>query len=135
MSKGRGWVVDQERSNRKRKDVGATAAAPGLPHGASASFTATQAKNEFGHLLEKAMRGDIVVITKHDTPKAVLLSMDEFIALSGSHESKMNTLSAEFDSMLARMQGPSARNAMDAAFHAKPKDLGRAAVNAARRRG
>ncbi len=135
MNKGRGLVVDHDRSNRKRKNAGATAAAPGLPHGASASFTATQAKNEFGHLLEKAMQGDIVVITKHDTPKAVLISMDEFIALSGSHELKMNTLSAEFDSMLARMQGSSARNAMDAAFHAKPKDLGRTALNAARRRG
>jgi antitoxin Phd len=134
MSKGRGLVVDRDRSQRKRKDAGATVA-PGFRHGASASFTATQAKNEFGNLLEKAIQGSIVVITKHDTPKAVLISMDEFIALSGSHESKLNTLSAEFDSMIAQMQGPAARNAMDAAFHAKPKELGRAAVNAARRRG
>jgi prevent-host-death family protein len=133
MSKGRGLVVDHDRSKRRRKDAWPIVAP--FRHGASASFTATQAKSEFGHLLEKTIQGGIVIITKHDTPKAVLLSMDKFIALSDAYESKLNTLSAEFDSMLARMQGPSARNAMDAAFHAKPKELGRAAVNAARRRG
>jgi len=42
-----------------------------------ALVTATEAKNKFGRLLEKAMQGGVVVITKHDAPKAVLISMDE----------------------------------------------------------
>ncbi len=100
-----------------------------------ASVTATEAKNAFGHLLERAMRGDVVVITKHDAPKAVLISMDEYTALSGASESRINTLSAEFDSLLRRMQGPKARNAMKSAFHASPRQLGKAAVVAARKRG
>jgi antitoxin Phd len=100
----------------------------------SASVSATEAKNEFGRLLEKAMQGDIVVITKHDAPKAVLLSMAEFETLSQAPESRINTLSAEFDALLARMQGPSARDAMHAAFSASPEQLGKAAVAAARKR-
>lgn len=98
------------------------------------SFTATEAKNEFGRILEKAIRGSVVVITKHNAPKAVLMSMDEFNALSRAPESKINALSAEFDSLLARMQGSVARNSMEAAFHASPKQLGEAAVAAAARK-
>lgn len=106
-----------------------------LNYSKTASFTATEAKNEFGRLLEKAIQGELVLITKHDAPKAVMLSMDEFNALSRASESKVNTLSAEFDSLLERMQGPAARKAMDVAFHASPKQLGRAALTAARKRG
>ena len=86
-----------------------------------ALVTATEAKNTFGHLLEKAMQGGVVVITKHDAPKAVLISMDEYTALSNASESRINTLSAEFDSLLMRMQGPRARSAMKGAFHASPE--------------
>jgi antitoxin Phd len=100
-----------------------------------ALVTATEAKNKFGHLLEKAMQGGVVVITKHDAPKAVLISMDEYTALASAPESSINTLSAEFDSLLMRMQRPGVRNAMQAAFHASPKQLGKAAVVAARKRG
>ena len=69
-----------------------------------ALVTATEAKNKFGLLLEKAMQGGVVVITKHDAPKAVLISMDEYTALASAPESRINTLSAEFDSLLMRMQ-------------------------------
>ena len=100
-----------------------------------ASFTATDAKKEFGRLLEMVMQGGVVVITKHEAPKAVLLSVDEFNALAHAAESKLDTLSGEFDALLARMQTPKARAGMKAAFDASPKQLGRAAVAAARKRG
>src|SRR5436189_6122458 len=100
-----------------------------------ALVTATEAKNNFGRLLEKAMQGGVVVITKHDAPKAVLISMDEYTALCDAPEARINSLSAEFDSLLTRMQRPGARRAMQNAFHATPKQLGRAAVTAARKRG
>ncbi len=48
----------------------------------TSSVTASQAKNEFGRVLEKVIQGGVVVITKHDAPKAVLMSLDEFNALS-----------------------------------------------------
>src|SRR5204862_511794 len=90
-------------------------------------FTSTVAKNEFGRLLEMGMRGRVVVITKHDAPKAVLVSLDEFNALARAAESKLDTLSGEFDALLARMQTPRARAGMRAAFDATPRQFGKAA--------
>ena len=97
-------------------------------------ISATQAKNEFGRILESVIQGGKVVITKHDSPKAVLISMDEFNALSNANRAELETLSEEFDGLLARMQTPAARAGMSAAFHATPKELGKAAVAAARKR-
>ena len=100
----------------------------------SATISATEAKNEFGRILETVIQGGKVVITKHDSPKAVLISMDEFNALSNAHRAELETLSEEFDGLLARMQTPAARAGMNAAFRATPKELGKAAVAAARKR-
>ena len=100
----------------------------------SVTISATEAKNEFGRILEAVIQGGKVVITKHDSPKAVLISMDEFSALSNAHRAELETLSEEFDGLLARMQTPAARTRMNAAFHATPKELGKAAVAAARKR-
>jgi prevent-host-death family protein len=119
--------------NRKRENP-ATASLSGH-RGVSVSFTATEAKNEFGRLLERAISGDVVVITRHDAPKAVLLSIEEFNALSNAPEARIDALSEEFDALLARMQQPASRPAMQAAFRASPEQLGRAAVEAARKRG
>jgi prevent-host-death family protein len=124
------------RLNRERRNTPSVFHTHRSEQSKLASFTATEAKNEFGRILEKAIRGSVVVITKHDAPKAVLMSMDEFNALSRAPESKINVLTTEFDSLLARMQGSVARNSMKAAFHASPRQLGEAAVAAvARKRG
>jgi antitoxin Phd len=99
------------------------------------TFTATDAKNEFGRVLDKAMQSGVVVITKHDAPKAVLMSMEKYSTLAGADERKLNTLSDEFDALLDRMQAPGARTAMQTAFDSMPKQLGKAAAWAARKRG
>ncbi len=99
------------------------------------TVTATIAKKEFGGVLERVIRGEMVVITKHDAPKAVMLSLDEFEALSRAATRPLDALSDEFDALLARMQAPKARAGMKAAFEASPKQLGKAAVATARRRG
>jgi antitoxin Phd len=103
--------------------------------GGALSVTATEAKNRFGPLLERAIQGRAVVITKHDTPRAVLMSMDEFEALSRVRDRHLNALDAEFDALLAGMQQPKSRAAMRAAFDAPSRQLGKAAVVRARRRG
>ena len=99
------------------------------------TVTATEAKTRFGPLLETAIRGGSVVITKHNTPKAVLLSMAEFEALGGSRPPDLNALSDEFNTLLAGMQTPRNRKALKSAFQATPKELGRLAVANKRRRG
>src|SRR5258708_40013821 len=91
------------------------------------TVTASDAKKEFGRVLESAMLGRSVVITKHDTPKAVLISIDEFNRLSRPGE-RLNTLTQEFDDLFDRMQTPKARAGMKAAFDASPKQIAKAAV-------
>ncbi len=100
-----------------------------------ASFTATEAKNEFGRLLERAIQGEAVVITKHEAPKAVLISMEEYTSLKGAPERTLNVLTSEFDAMYERMQSHGARTAMKKAFNATPEQMGKSAVSAARKRG
>src|SRR5690349_11199400 len=99
------------------------------------SYTATVAKHEFGRVLEQAIHGTTVVITKHDSPRAVLISIDQFKALQEAPQLNLNTLSEEFDALLDRMQTPAARRAMSASFKASSKKLGKAAVASARKRG
>jgi antitoxin Phd len=99
------------------------------------SVSASQAKSEFGRVLEIAIQGGAVVITKHDAPRAVLISVENFNALSGAAQTKLDTLSREFDALLARMQTSKARRGMKAAFAASGKRLGKAAVAATRSRG
>ena len=97
------------------------------------TVAATKFKNEFGSIFERAALGGAIAITKHDAPKAVLLSYTEFESLVKSRSPALDDLSAQFDGLLARMQTPAAKKGMDAAFNASPKALGRAAVKAARK--
>jgi prevent-host-death family protein len=96
------------------------------------TVAATRFKNEFGSIFEQATVGGAVAITKHNTPKAVLLSYAEFQALTRSTAPALDELTAEFDDLLDRMQTPQSKNAMASAFDASPEELGVAAVKAAR---
>lgn len=98
------------------------------------TVAATRFKNEFGAIFEQAQIGGAVAITKHDKPKAVLLSFAEFESLVKPRAPSLDDLGARFDGLLARMQTPKAQKGMAAAFEALPAELGRAAVKAATRR-
>jgi antitoxin Phd len=98
------------------------------------TVTATEAQNEFGRVFERAVRDDVVVITRHNAPRAVLMSIDRYNALVGAEAAALDTLTDEFDALLTRMQSPSARAGMEAAFNASPRELGKAAVAAAKSR-
>lgn len=93
---------------------------------------ASRAKNEFSSLLDQASRGDAVAITRHDMPKAVLLSFADFESLIRTRAASIDQLEGEFDALLAGMQAPRAKLGLAAAFDATPAQLGRAAVAAAR---
>lgn len=97
------------------------------------TVAATRAKNEFGTILEQAVHGAAVAITRHDVPKAVLLSYDEFVSLVKDRAPHLDDLKSEFDELLARMQTAKARQGMADAFRASPSQLGRAAVTATRK--
>jgi prevent-host-death family protein len=98
------------------------------------SVPATDAKNEFGSILDAAVQEGAVVITKHDMPKAVLVSVDRVRALLAKHEPDLQALAAEFDEMVVRMRTPKARAAARDLFAATPEQFGEASVAEVSRR-
>ena len=92
------------------------------------TVTTSQVKSEFGAILDKVTRVGAVTITHHGTPKAVLVSCEEFDSLV---EARSRKLSSEFGDLLDRMQRPKAKKAMNTAFNASPIKLARAARQAA----
>ncbi|RZJ10166.1 MAG: type II toxin-antitoxin system Phd/YefM family antitoxin [Rubrivivax sp.] len=73
-----------------------------------------------------------VLITKHDQPAYVLMSVERYRELQRAAEPDLGTLNAEFDALLASMQGKEA--AMAEAFAMPPEALGAVAVRAAKAR-
>lgn len=95
-------------------------------------FSATEAKNSFGRVLDTASSQGMVAITKRDRATAIVLSLDAYQSLINAQAQPLASLSHEFDAMLASMQTPRARDAMMDAFDASPDELGLAALAAAR---
>ena len=97
---------------------------------------ASEAKNQFGQVLDAALRDGAVVITRHDVPRAVLISIEELESLGRlvARRDKLDTLAGEFDAIYERMQKPGFARAMSNAFAASPKQLGAAAAKAARKK-
>lgn len=99
------------------------------------SVPATSAKNGFASVLDSAVQDGAVVITKHDAPKAVLVSIDRMSELLAKHEPNLQALTREFDEMVARMRTTKARAAARSLFAAPPAAFGEAAVAGAKKHG
>jgi hypothetical protein len=61
------------------------------------------------------------------------MSVERYEALTQASASELDTLTAEFNELLERMQSPEARAGMQDAFRASPDELSRAALAAAQR--
>lgn len=96
------------------------------------SVSATALANGMQKVSNDVMAKGTIVITRHDKPAMVLLSVERYLKLEQAAEPHLDALTRQFDDMLARMQGPQAAQAMDDAFAMSPQDLGKAAVRAAR---
>ncbi len=97
----------------------------------SPQVSASEAKHRFGRLLDAAMRSGPVTITKQRKPQAVLISLEEYRALTRADEQILDRLTGEFDAMFERMQAPGAATAMQSAFDTPPRKLGEIAAAAA----
>jgi prevent-host-death family protein len=95
------------------------------------SVTATEAKNNFGAMLDAITEGKVVVVTRHDAPRAVMLSVDAYEGLAGDEVVDLGALREEFDAFVASLQSPEAPARLQAAFEATPEEVGRAALEAA----
>jgi len=99
-----------------------------------APVSATVLKNSTADVLDKVATEGAVAITRHDKPRAVLVSIEEFERLTGSGSSLLNELQAEYRGVLEKMQEPEQKAAAERAFNATSEGLGKAAVAAARKK-
>jgi antitoxin Phd len=98
------------------------------------TVTATELKNATADVFEQVAAKQAVAITRHEKPRAVLLSVEQYEALTGQRPDWLEQLHEEYRGMLDRMQGPEQRAASERAFNANPQELGEAAVRAARQK-
>lgn len=115
---------------------GTGAEPPATPaSGPTVYMTSTEAQNGFGRVLDTVARDGTVLITKHNAPQAVVMSVGRYRELTGIESPDLDLLTREFDEMVRRMQTREVREAVDAAFWATPEELSRAAVAAGKREG
>ena len=76
--------------------------------------SASDAKNGFGRILERVAREGGVTITRRHEPVAVVIPVETYRRLAAAEAGSLETLSAEFDALLARMQAPGVGAAMAA---------------------
>ena len=99
------------------------------------TISATELKNATADVFEQVASRRAVAITRHDKPRAVLLSIEQYEALIGQQNPDwLEKLHEEYHGMLDRMQGPEQRAAAERAFNATPEELGEAAVWAAQQK-
>jgi len=98
------------------------------------TITATELKNATADVFEQVATKQAVAITRHEKPRAVLLSVEQYEALTGQRPDWLEQLHEEYRGMLDRMQGPEQRAAADRAFNATPQELGEAALWAAQQK-
>ena len=97
-----------------------------------APIAADKSNLEFSEVLKQAQRFGVVAITQHDSPKAIVMSYDEFEKLVRARSRALEMLDADLDAKVIRMQTPRAKKAVRSLFNATPAQLGRAAVKAAK---
>jgi prevent-host-death family protein len=95
------------------------------------TITATELKNATADVFDQVAAKQAVAITRHEKPRAVLLSVEQYEALTGQRPDWLEQLHEEYRGMLDRMQGPEQRAIADKLFQATPQELGEAALRAA----
>jgi prevent-host-death family protein len=95
------------------------------------TITATELKHSTADVLDQVIGGKAVAVTRHDKPRAVLISVEQYQELTGGDGDWLARLHEEYRGMLDRMQAPEQKAAALRAFNATPEELGKAAVAAA----
>lgn len=98
------------------------------------TVTATELKHSTADVLDQVSAGKAVAITRHDKPRAVLISLEQYKELTGNQSGWLDDLQTEYRGMLDRMQEPEQKAAALRLFEATPEELGAAAVRGAQRR-
>lgn len=97
------------------------------------TFTATEAQNNFGAVMDRVQGGRVVTITRRNHPAAVVIPYDQYQNMIGQEPVDLQALETAFDDLVDRMQGSTQRQAVAELFSLSATDLGKAAVAAARK--
>ncbi len=95
------------------------------------SVSATQLVSGMNKVTNTVMAHGAVVVTRHEQPSMVLLSVERYLALQQAAEPDLDQLTRRFDDMYQRMQAPGAAGRMADAFAMAPDQLADAALAAA----
>jgi PHD/YefM family antitoxin component YafN of YafNO toxin-antitoxin module len=95
------------------------------------SFSATKLASGMQAVTTTVMARGAVVITRHERPAMVLMSVERYLQMEQASEPDLDALTHRFDDMFAHMQGEAAAQAMADAFAMDPSELGEAAMAAA----
>jgi antitoxin Phd len=90
-------------------------------------ITASVLKNKFSEVARLASNGPLAV-SRHHRREFVILTAAQYEELQQSRRAPLESLTAEFDQMVAKMNTPAGKRATDALFAATSADLGRAFV-------
>ncbi len=89
--------------------------------------SATNLKNKFSEVARRASRAPLAV-TRHQRREFVILTAERYEELQQNRHTPLESLSAEFDQLVARMNSPKAKRAADVLFAADAEALGEASV-------
>lgn len=92
-------------------------------------------KNSTADVLDRVAAGAAVAITRHDKPRAILVSIEHYERMAGSESNLLNELQEEYRGVLEKMQSPEQKATAKRLFQATPEELGAAAVRAAHKNG
>lgn len=95
------------------------------------SVDASTVKNRYRDVAALAAKGAIT-ISRYSRPELVIMPAAEYVRLEQARRAPLDQLAGEFDGLVAKMQTSKSKKAVQALFGAKPSDLGKAAVKAAK---
>jgi antitoxin Phd len=102
--------------------------------GTPIKVSASLVKQSFGRVFDEAQKGT-VIIEKHGRPVVAMIPIGEYEALKPTPRKVLDMLSDRFDALVADMQRPEFEDAMQKAFGASAKELGKAHRRGFKKRG
>jgi len=113
----------------RQQDPATAALVPGMQ---GPSFTRTALAGEIQRVSKAVQAQGEVLITSHNKPEMVLMTVERYIELQQAGRPSLDALSQEFDHLVARMQACSTPVGAASAFAMEGTELGQIALQAAK---
>lgn len=95
------------------------------------SFTRTALAGEIQRVSKAVQARGEVLITSHNKPEMVLMTVERYLALQEAKQPSLDALTQEFEQFVAQMQRQEGPNGAAAAFAMSGAELGQIALRAA----